>query len=70
MIDQIRNPPVGFEILTKEYFKLKGIEIINDLDLWIIRARKTCSSYCGLADCLIKSDVDGWSHHILLMLMK
>jgi ubiquitin-protein ligase len=34
MIDMIQNPPIGFEQVVKEHFKLKKNEIINTTNKW------------------------------------
>jgi 6-phosphogluconate dehydrogenase len=34
MIDMITNPPIGFEEIVKNHFKLKKEEIINTVNKW------------------------------------
>ena len=48
IIDQLKNPPIGFGQLITDYFKVKAFEIQKDIELWIIRSDTTCSSYSHL----------------------
>ena len=36
MIDQITNPPLGYEEVIKNHFKIKKYEIINTIDKWLL----------------------------------
>jgi len=38
MIDQILNPPIGYEEVVKNHFKLKYNDIINLIDKWILES--------------------------------
>jgi ubiquitin-protein ligase len=41
MIEQIKNPILGFEDVIKNHFKLKKNQIINQVDNWLINYNKT-----------------------------
>ena len=40
MIDQINNPPLGYEEVVKNHFKLKKNDIIKVLDKWVLDNQK------------------------------
>ena len=44
MIDQIRNPPKGFEEVTRNHFLMKRDEIVQQLDKWVAESRRLKTS--------------------------
>lgn len=48
MIEQIRNPPRGFETVIKTHFYLKKDEIMKDVEKWIKEASANEALYTGL----------------------
>lgn len=44
MIDQLRNPPKGFEEVTRNHFLMKRDEIVQQLDTWVAESRRLKSS--------------------------
>ena len=45
----LKNPPISFKKIINTYFKIKGNEILEDLNLWIERSKVTQVSYEGMA---------------------
>ncbi len=43
MLEQIRNPPLGFEEVAKTHFKLKRLEIMQQCQQWIKEAKESKS---------------------------
>lgn len=48
MIDQIRDPPKGFESIIKRHFYLKKEEILEDVRKWVTQAETKEALYTGL----------------------
>lgn len=48
MLDQIRNPPKGFETVLRRHFYLKRDEILKDCRAWIEEAKTHEALYTGL----------------------
>lgn len=48
MIDQIKNPPEGFEDVIKRHFFLKKAEILAECNKWLSTAESKPASYIGL----------------------
>jgi hypothetical protein len=48
MLDQIKNPPKGFETVVRRHFYLKKDEIMKDLKKWIEEAKENEALYTGL----------------------
>jgi len=48
MLEQIKNPPKGFETIIKRHFYLKKDEILSDLHKWIKDAKDNEAVYTGL----------------------
>lgn len=46
MIDNIKNPPEGFESVIKRHFYLKKAEILEEVNKWLAEAKN--ASYVGL----------------------
>lgn len=49
MIKMLTSPPKAFEEIIKEYFKMKGQEILKDLDIWINRIDNIEYTFKGIA---------------------
>lgn len=45
MIDQIKNPPKGFETIIKWHFYLKKDEILEECEKWIDEANTKNADY-------------------------
>lgn len=50
MIEQIKNPPKGFEEVIKRHFYIKKSEIIDEVNRWVEYADKREASYNGLVN--------------------
>lgn len=48
MIEQIKNPPKGFENVIKRHFYLKKKEIMEEVNLWLKYASEREANYTGL----------------------
>lgn len=48
MIDNIKNPPKGFETIIRRHFFLKKAEILEECQRWLKLAEKREASYNGL----------------------
>lgn len=48
MIDNIKQPPKGFEQVIKLHFYLKKDEIMEEVKKWLVYAEKRGASYSGL----------------------
>ena len=48
MIENIRNPPRGFETVIRRHFYLKKDEILEECNKWIEFAKNREASYTGL----------------------
>lgn len=48
MLDNIRNPPKGFETIIKRHFYLKKEEIMKEVKKWIKYAEVREANYTGL----------------------
>jgi len=48
MIDQMRNPPKGFETVIRRHFYLKKDEILEEVNKWVKYAEHREASYAGL----------------------
>lgn len=48
MIQQLRNPPKGFETVIKRHFYLKKEEILEECHQWVTYAEQREASYTGL----------------------
>jgi hypothetical protein len=45
MIDQIKNPPKGFETIIKRHFYLKKDEILEECEKWLKYAKNREADY-------------------------
>jgi len=50
MIDMIKNPPTCFKEVVQIYFKNKGAEILEDINLWLERSKVTQVIYGVMAN--------------------
>lgn len=50
MIDNIKNPPKGFESVIKRHFYLKKAEILEDVAQWVKQAETSEASYVSLVN--------------------
>jgi len=48
MIDQIRDPPKGFESIVRRHFYLKKAEIMEEVNKWVEYADTKDATYTGL----------------------
>jgi len=48
MIDQIRSPPKGFEVVVKRHFFLKKAEILEEVQTWVKAAQTRDANYTEL----------------------
>ncbi|CAD8118277.1 unnamed protein product [Paramecium sonneborni] len=48
MIENIKNPPVGFESIIRRHFYLKRVEIMDEVKKWIQYAEQRQALYMGL----------------------
>lgn len=48
MIDNMKNPPKGFETVIRRHFYLKKDEILEECRKWVKYASKREASYSGL----------------------
>lgn len=48
MIDNIKNPPKGFEDVIQRHFYLKQDEILEECRSWVKRAEEEKATYTGL----------------------
>lgn len=50
MVDNLKNPPKGFEHIVKRHFYLKQHEIMDECKKWLLYAEKRPANYIGLVN--------------------
>ena len=50
MIENIKNPPTGFQSVIKRHFYLKKDEILQDVERWVKYSQKRDASYSAIVN--------------------